>query len=310
MNKCLSLVHLITVCLLTFGIAAAQSELPQARIVNLSVDPEQVLVLHLRPGYVSSVRVLEEVSSVVLGDPGAFKAEHSEAEPQLVFFKATTAKSAQTNALITTKSGREIPLSLASLGKSDQSEVVDYVLNFEHPHSFLITSNHSSFVVGATQSILPEDPPANPPIVNSAAKQEQHLLKAERLQNPHWEGKLLRVAVGPTTEKEQQMTVAFAVLNASSRTIEVLPPQIQLAGTSKEKHRKAIKAEPVAIKDYWITTRKLPPGARADGAVLFERPSFKESNERLLLAVAQAEEVDRPVFAPIAFVAPVAGGEK
>jgi type IV secretory pathway VirB9-like protein len=106
MNKCLSLVHLIMIGLLPFGIAAAQSELPQARIVNLSVDPEQVLILHLRPGYVSSVRVLEEVSSVVLGDPGAFKAEHSEAEPQLVFFKATTAKPAQTNALITTRSGR------------------------------------------------------------------------------------------------------------------------------------------------------------------------------------------------------------
>ena len=46
--------------------ASAQTELPQARIVNLSVDPEQVVVLHVRPGYVSSVRVLEEVSSVVL----------------------------------------------------------------------------------------------------------------------------------------------------------------------------------------------------------------------------------------------------
>jgi len=289
MNKCLSLVHLITVCLLPFGTAAAQSELPQARIVNLSVEPEQVLVLHLRPGYVSSVRVLEEVSSVVLGDPGAFKAEHSEAEPQLVFFKATTAKPAQTNALITTKGGREIPLSLVSLGKSDQSEVVDYVLNYERPHSFLITSSHSGFVIGDTQSIVSVDPPASPAIANSIAKQEHELLKAERLENPHWEGKLLRVAVGPTTEKEQQVTVPFAVLNASSRTIEVLPPQIQLAGISKDKHRKAIKAEPVAIKDYWISTHKLAPGARADGVVVFERPSFKESNERLLLAVAQAE---------------------
>jgi hypothetical protein len=44
------------------------------------------------------------------------------------------------------------------------------------------------------------------------------------------------------------MAVPFAVLNSSARTVEVLPPQIQLAGTSKEKHRKAIKAEPVAIK--------------------------------------------------------------
>ena len=306
MNKCLSLVHLTTVCLLPFGIAAAQSELPQARIVNLTVDPEQVLVLHLRPGYVSSVRVLEEVSSVVLGDPGAFKAEHSEAEPQLVFFKTTTLKPAQTNALITSKSGREIPLSLVSPGKSDPGEAVDYVLNYEHPHSFLITSSHPSFVVGDTQSTASADSLANPPV--APANQEQKLLTAERLENPHWAGKLLRVAVGPTTEKEQQMTVRFALLNASSRTIEVLPPQIQLAGTSKDKHRKAIKAEPVAIKDYWITTRKLAPGARADGVILFERPSFKESNERLLLAVAQAEQVDRPVLTPIAFVAPAAGG--
>jgi hypothetical protein len=308
MNKRLSLVHLITICWLPFSIA--QSELPQARIVNLSVDPEQVFVLHLRPGYVSSVRVLEEVSSVVLGDPGAFRAEHSEAEPKLVFFKAATTKPVETNALITTKSGREIPLSLVSRGKSDSSETVDYVLNYERPHSFLITSNHSSFVVGDTQSIAPEAPPASLPLANSAAKPESQSVNTERLENPHWQGKLLRVAVGAIREKEQQMTMSFAVLNASSRTIEVLPPQIQLAGTSKNKHQKIIKAEPVAIKDYWISTRKLAPDARADGVVVFERPRFKESNERLLLAVAQAEEVDHPVLAPIAFVAPMERGAK
>src|ERR1700692_1664948 len=124
MKICLSLVHLTTISLLLLHIASAQSDLPQARIVSLNVDPEQVVVLHLRPGYVSSVRVLEEVSSVVLGDPGAFKADHSEAEPQLVFFKATSAKPAQTNALITTRGSHEISLSLVSQGKSDRSEPV------------------------------------------------------------------------------------------------------------------------------------------------------------------------------------------
>ena len=311
MNKCLSLVHLITACFLSLHIAAAQTELPLARIINLSVDADQVLILHVRPGYVSSVRVLEEVSSVVLGDPGTFKAEHSEAEPQLVFFKATTAKPAQTNALITTKGGREISLSLVSQGKSDHSDVIDYVLNYERPRSFLITAAHSSFVVGDTKDIAVGDSaPATTPPEHSTASQEPLPLKAVRLENPHWEGKLLRVAVGETTEREQQMAVPFAVLNASARTIEVLPPQIELAGTSKDKHRKAIKDEPVAMKDYWMSARRLAPGARADGVVVFERPSFKESNERLLLAVAQAEEVDRPVLAPIAFVAPTAGGAK
>ena len=309
MNKCLSLVHLIAICFLPFYVASAQTELPQARIVNLSVDPEQVVVLHVRPGYVSSVRVLEEVSSVVLGDPGAFKAEHSEDEPQLVFFKATSTKPAQTNALITTRSGHEISLSLVSQGKSDHSEVVDYVLNCERPHSFLITSAHPSFEVGETKNVAPEDLPAATP-QEKPNTQEQQLLTARWLDNPHWEGKLLRVAVGQTTEKEEQMAVPFAVLNSSARTIEVLPPQVQLSGTSRDKHRKAIKAEPVAIKDYWMNTRRLAPGARADGVVVFERPTFKESSERLLLAVAQAEEIDRPVSAPIPFVAPVTGGGK
>ena len=309
MKICLSLVHLITIGLLLPHITFAQTELPQARIVNLNVDPEQVVVLHLRPGYVSSVRVLEEVSSVVLGDPGSFKAEHSDAEPQLVFFKATSAKPAETNALITTKGGHEISLSLVSQGKADRSEPVDYVLYCERPRSFLIASTHPIFVVGETKNAATESQPTSTP-QEKTGSQKQDLLRAERIENPHWEGKQLQVAVGQAIEKEQQMAVPFAVLNSSARTIEVLPPQIQLAGTSKGKHRKAIKAEPVAIKDYWITSRRLAPGARADGIVVFDRPTFKESSERLLLAVAQAEEVDRPVLAPIAFVAPVSGGAK
>ena len=309
MKICLSLVHLITIGLLLPHITFAQTELPQARIVSLSVDPEQVVVLHLRPGYVSSVRVLEEVSSVVLGDPGSFKAEHSDAEPQLVFFKATSAKPAETNALITTKGGHEISLSLVSQGKADRSEPVDYVLYCERPRSFLIASTHPIFVVGETENVATESQPASTP-QEKIGSPKQDLFRAERIENPHWEGKQLQVAVGQALEKEQQMAVPFAVLNSSARTIEVLPPQIQLAGTSKGKHRKAIKAEPVAIKDYWITSRRLAPGARADGIVVFDRPTFKESSERLLLAVAQAEEVDRPVLAPIAFVAPVSGGAK
>jgi len=310
MNKCLSLVHLITTCVLISHLVSAQNELPQARIVNLIADPEEVLVLHVRPGYVSSVRVLEEVSSVVLGDPGSFKAEHSEAEPQLVFFKATSAKPAQTNALITTKRGREISLSLVSQGKADHSDVVDYVLNCARPRSFLITSAHSTFVVGDTRNVGQEGSSSISSSEQPSSGQERQLIKPARLDNPRWQGKLLRVAVGQTIEKEQEMAVPFAVLNASAQTIELLPPQIELAGTSKDKHRKAIKAEPVAVKDYSLTARRLAPGARADGVVIFERPGFKESSERLLLAVAQAEEVDRPVLAPIAFVAAIGGGTK
>jgi hypothetical protein len=97
---------------------------------------------------------------------------------------------------------------------------------------------------------------------------------------------------------------------ASLGTVELLPPQVQLSGTAKQKHHKAIKAEPVAVKDYRMTSRRLPPGATTEGTVVFGRPAFKESREQLLLQIAQAEEVDRPVLAPIAFVAPAKGAAK
>ena len=106
------------------------------------------------------------------------------------------------------------------------------------------------------------------------------------------------------------MIVAFNIANNSPRTVELLPPRVQLSGTAKQKHYKAIKAEPVAVKDYRLAARRLPPGATTQGTVLFERPAFKESREQLLLQIAQAEEVDRPVLAPISFVAPAKGAGK
>jgi hypothetical protein len=119
-----------------------------------------------------------------------------------VFFKATNAKPAQTNALITTKGGHQNSLSLVSQGNSGHSEVVDYVLTCERPRSFLISFVHTNFVVGDTKNLAPEDPPAAAS-QEKPSNQEQQLLKAQQLENPHWEGKLLRVALGQTTGKEQ-----------------------------------------------------------------------------------------------------------
>jgi len=309
MKICLSLVHLITLTTALAQAAVAQAGLPKAQIVTLNLDPQSVTTLHLRRGFVSSVQLPEEVSSVVLGDPGAFKAEHSEAEPQLVFFKPTTPKPTETNALITTRTGHEVSLSLVSEGNADRGGAVDYVLKYERPHSFLIEAVHSSFMIGDTKNLTQESPPISSSL-GKADSDERELLRQQRLEAPHWEGKELRVAVGRAAGTDERTTVTFSVLNSSPRTIELLPPQIQLAGVSKARHGKTIKSEPVAIKDYRMTTRRLAPGARADGVVMFERPTFKESRERLLLQVAQAEEVDRPVLAPIAFVAPAKGEAK
>jgi len=306
MKICWIFVHLITLSYCLAQVDSPPRVLPDARIVRLTLDTQSVTVVHLRPGFVSSVRLPEDVSSVVLGNPGTFKAEHSEAEPRLVFLKPTTASRAETNALITTRTGHEISLHLVSAGNLDRTGAVDFMLQYDLPHSFLLRNSQSSFVIGETKSVAPEPLP-NTVGSNAPATSTQEPLRPQRGPNPHWQGKLLQVAIGQITEKDQQMTVAFSVLNASSKTIELLPPQIQLAGTSKEKHKKTVKADPVPIKDYTLTIRRLPPGARGDGMVVFERPSFKESREQMLLQVAQAEAADQPVLVPLAFVAPEGG---
>jgi len=298
----------LTIALLLPQAAYPQSGAPQARIVNLSVESDQVLELHLQPGYVSSVRVLEDVSSVVLGDPGSFKAEHSDAEPQLVFFKTTSLKAVRTNALITTKAGREISLSLISSGKQAHGEAVDYVLNCERPRTFLISPTQPTVLVAESKTVTNQDLVRDqPPAASSNLSRELVDLK---LKDPHWEGKTLRIAAGQPVEKAGRTVVPFAVLNTSPRTVEILPPQIELASSSKKKKHSRIKAEPVPIVDYAVTTRILGPETRADGIVVFERPTFKESGERLLLAIAQASEVDRPVLTPVAFVSTISGGTK
>jgi hypothetical protein len=306
MKICWFFVHLIT---LSYCLAQADSSpriLPDGRILRLTLDTQSVTVLHLRPGYVSSVRLPEDVSSVVLGNPGTFKAEHSEAEPRLAFLKPTTSSRAETNALITTRTGHEISLHLVSAGNSDRTGAVDFVLEYQFSHSFLLGNSQSSFVISETKSPVPE-PLLSTVGRNPSATDSQEPVRPQHDPNPHWQGRLLQVAVGRITEKDQHMTVEFSVLNASSKTIELLAPQIQLAGRSNDRHKQTFKADPMPIKDYTLTMRRLPPGAHADGLVVFDRPSFKESREQMLLQIAQAEGVDEPVLVPVAFVASEGG---
>jgi hypothetical protein len=303
-----SLVHLTALCFLTYA-GLAQNEPPQAHIVSLALDPQSVAVLHLRPGFVSSVRLPEEVSSVVLGDPAAFKGEHSEAEPRLVFFKPASPKPARSNALITTRSGREVSLTLESDGASAHSEPVDYVLEYQPQRSLLISAAYPSVLIGESRSLATE----RQVIPNGITKTDgiERRVPYQQLAAPlDWRGKELRVAVARIEQRSSDMTVAFSIANNSPRTVELLPPQVLLSGKAKQRHHHAIKAEPVAVKDYRLAARRLPPGATTEGTVVFERPAFKESREQLLLQIAPAEEVDRPVLAPIAFVAPAKGAAK
>jgi hypothetical protein len=246
----------------------------------------------------------------VIGNPASFKAEHSEAEPRLVFLKPVTRQAVESNALITTKSGQEISLHLISAGQDAGNATVDFLLEYRRLRSMVVDPS------AAQSFLIPDESPASLPelarAIVRAEKQDPvgtELEKQEAISSPAWEGKDLLVAVGASSQHEHRTLLRFSVLNHSQRVVELLPPQIEFSGKATHKKEKGrIKAEPVAISEYRMTSRRLAPGQRADGVVVFERPAFKESGEKLQLQLADAAQVDRPILVPVAFTATNSGG--
>src|SRR6185437_7092368 len=119
---------LISALLMASAHAQADPELiPKMRTVGFRSGSS--LILRLSLGYISAVHVPEPVSSIAVGDPSAFHAEHSDAEPDLVFFKPVSAEPARSNAVIVTRNGTVLTLALVSYGRAPAGSEIDFLLN-------------------------------------------------------------------------------------------------------------------------------------------------------------------------------------
>src|SRR5262249_1081496 len=173
---------------------------------------------------------------------------------------------------------------------------------YRRPQSFVVSSSdRHSFLIGETHPISQVTSTSSPPAPDKPDLVGVQLEKQKRLSSPAWEGKEIFAALGAAVRQDQRTVLAFSVLNKSNRKIELRPPQLELVGSSNKGKR--IKAEQVPISEYHMTTRRLTLGERADGVVVFERPAFKESTEKLELQLAQAEQVDRPILVAVPFTA-------
>jgi hypothetical protein len=287
-------------CLISSGMAQTDGAVVPA-ISTGAIDNGQVKVLHLAPGYVTSVMVPEEISSVVIGDPAHFKAEHSEAEPRLVFFKPVSTGANQTNALITTRSGHEISLHLVSTGEAAGNMQVDFLVEYRRPQALAIDSAKWGSLIGETRPIVAQR--ATETAAGDLDSLGKYLEIQKNLQVPSWTGKGLLAAMGPSWKTGGGTIVGFSVLNSSANVLELLAPQLEITGTAHGREAKRITAEPIPISDYRMTARRLQPGQRVDGIVVFERPAFKQSDEQIRLRLAEAEQVNRPVMLPLPFTA-------
>lgn len=281
-------------------------------VLDLPITGSTVSDIHLRPLFTTTIRLPEPVSSVAVGAPTLFKVEHSTDDPRLVFIKPTSADAAVSNLIISLKSGQEISIRLLSNGQASMAPV-DFVVNYQPRQSFLIGSTDA--LVG--HPAAPPDPPAQAKPIDVALREE------EDLASPPWANGMekqaknggdaastepILVALGTVQNRGQRMLVAYSVVNTSGHWIEVLPPQVELRSpdhdASKKKKQKQTLADQVPVADFRLSVRRLAPGQRADGAVEFSRPGFKQSADRLVLEIATASAVDHPLLLPLPFVAP------
>jgi len=163
------------------------------------------------------------------------------------------------------------------------------------------------------QEILGASPEPAPPVrqgnldklLQSQESAPLPTLYGEHPQSENARGDQVRAGVGQVIDGGQEVAVLFSVVNPQKQDILLMPPQVQLGGKTNQgklvKHSKWTIAEQLPVIDYRLTNRRLAPGERADGVVLFARPPYKQSNETLFLQMAEAGAVDHPALAPIGF---------
>lgn len=312
---------------------------PQVRSQE-TADPK-ITTIDLTAHFVTTIRVPEAVNAVVVGDPALFQVEHSEHEPYLVFVKALTTEDAESNLLISTAKERQISFLLRSHGRGSSPAKVDFLLRYQTARGFLIEpeavpfaliaqtvslAKSQSSAVGPGASTAPSSGTLvsaafNPTSTQEASswptsgaldslleRQQQSplpVLYGQRMEGDEVKGDHLRAGVSEVIDGGQQVIVLFSVVNRCKYAMLLMAPQIQLGGQEKSgklvKHKHWSTAEQLAVIDFRLSRRRIGPGERADGVVLFERPPYKRSTETLFLQMAESGAVDKPALAPIGF---------
>ena len=277
----------------------------------------QVNVVRVAPRFATAIRMPEAVSSVIVGDPQKFLVEHSEKEPALVLVKPVVEEAAESNLLVTTVKGRQVSFVLRNEGAG--AHPVDFLLNYRPAGSFLIEESEAPNAAEITETKAVSVRPVGATAASPAAPERDALeelvarqqraqlpvLFGERAPAPNAQGDPVKVGVSEVVDQGRQVLVLFSVVNPQAKAIALLPPQVQLAGKVKKgvfiRRSRWGTSEQLAVSQYRLSRRRIGPGERADGLVVFDRPSFKQSNETLFLQIAESGAVDRPALAPIGF---------
>ena len=294
------------------GSLAAQTKNTRNRNASRIVFEGQPASIRLAPRVTTTIRLPEPVNSVVLGDSNLFQAEYSPGEPLLVFVRATGSGPAQTNIVISTVFGQQFILLLRSLGlTADQDESgVDLLVSCQAAQVRFIVETFPSALIAETVSVSKETHP-QPKSDGTASATEDQISGLDEILNRQRDQKLeklygdgIRVGIGHVAEDGSRLIVSFSVMSSKSEPAELVPPQVQLSGQTKSgflRRDRWTTVQQLPVEAYQMSQRRLDPGGRIDGVVVFERPLIKQSTEKLMLQIADSAAVDRPTLAPIRF---------
>lgn len=294
------------------GLVAAQTQDNGNRNTGKTVFEERPTTLWLAPHVTTTIRLPEPVNSVIMGDSSLFQAEYSPNEPLLVFARPVISTFAESNLVISTALGRHFILLLRSAGPpaADNKSKVDLFVTCKAAGGFFIEDRFPSAAISETATLGNAAGPETRRDENANVKSEsppdldEIIARQRRQPAENLFGDRVRVAVGQVIEDASRLIVSFSVINRESDKIELVPPQVQLAGHTKSGifHRaRWATVQQLPVQAYRITQRTLGPGERADGVVVFERPAIKQSTENLMLQIASAAAIDQPTLAPIHF---------
>lgn len=274
--------------LLEASAAMAQVLQVDPHVLSRTEVDSRVTLVQVAARFVTTIRLPEAVSSVVIGDPSKFKVEHSDREPKLVFVKAISRTAGATNLLISTTTGHQVSLLLVNRGDDPaNARSIDFLVKYEPPADFFVSpSGFPSALIGATVSLgldgvntsgptaaLPNSaaparlapstdlglgpPPKNETTRSSLDRllEEQEsaplpVLYGEHIGEESVKGDQVRAGVGRVMDGGQRVIVLFSVVNPTKHAILLMPPQVQLGGR--------MTSGKVVRHRRWMTAEQLP----------------------------------------------------
>ena len=99
------------------------------------------------------------------------------------------------------------------------------------------------------------------------------LEKQRRNPVSHLYGDRIRVSIGEVIEQDSRLIVLFSVIGSESGIVDLVPPQVQLAGRTTSGifgRTRWTTAQQLPVRAYQMSSRRLAARGRIDGVLVFD----------------------------------------